>query len=59
MKNKKSNIVVLALIVVIVAITAVVIGWMLAKHTQVPVLSQPASITSGGGIGHRRCLEPV
>jgi lipopolysaccharide export LptBFGC system permease protein LptF len=37
MKNKKGNVAVIAIIIVIVAITAGVIGWMFAKKSQVSV----------------------
>jgi hypothetical protein len=49
MKNKKGNVAVIALIIVIVAITAGAIGWIFAKKAQEPsqkaVVTQPAPIT--------------
>jgi hypothetical protein len=48
MKNKKGNVAVIALIIVIVAITAGAIGWIFAKKTQAPVqqaaVIQPVSV---------------
>jgi len=44
MKNKKGNVVVIAIIVAIVAITAGVIGFLLAKKIQAPVV-EPAAQT--------------
>jgi len=38
MQNKKGNVVVIAIIVVIVAITAGIICWMFAKRSQAPIL---------------------
>ncbi|MDD5464630.1 MAG: hypothetical protein PHP62_05775 [Candidatus Moranbacteria bacterium] len=49
MKNKKGNAAVIAIIIVIVAITAGIVGWMFAKKSQAPdqqkVATQPTSIT--------------
>ena len=48
MKNKKGNVTVIALIIVIVAITAGFVGWMFAKKSQAPVqqtvVSQPIQV---------------
>jgi flagellar basal body-associated protein FliL len=49
MKNKKGNVTVIAIIIVIVAATAGFIGWSLAKKTQAPVqqqiaITQPTSV---------------
>ena len=50
MKNKKGNVAVITIIVVIVAITAGVVGWLLAKNSQAPApqsiaVQQPATTT--------------
>ena len=42
MKNKKGNVAVIAIIIVIVAITAGVVGWLVARKSQAPVVNQPA-----------------
>lgn len=43
MKNKKGNIAIISVIVAVAAITAGIVGWMLAKKSQVPV--QQTTIT--------------
>lgn len=49
MKNKKGNVAIIAIIIMIVAITAGVVGYLFAKKTQAPVaapvVTQPVSIT--------------
>lgn len=50
MKNKKGNVAVIAIIIVVVAITAGVIGWLLSNRNQTPVqqaaVTQPAPVKS-------------
>ncbi|HPN54671.1 MAG TPA: hypothetical protein PLB52_01950 [Candidatus Moranbacteria bacterium] len=49
MKNKKGNIVVITVIIIIVAITAGVIGWLFAKKSQMPIqqnITQKPATTS-------------
>lgn len=49
MKNKKGNVAIIAIIIVIVAITAGVIGWLLATKNQAPAqqaAAQPAPVKS-------------
>jgi len=43
MKNKKGNVAVITIIIVIVAITAGVIGWLIARTTQAPALQPVAT----------------
>ena len=42
MKNRKGNVAVIAVVIVTIAITAGVVGWMFAKKTQAPVPQQLA-----------------
>ena len=50
MRNKKGNVVVIAVIIVIVAISAGLVGWMFAKKTQTSenqaLVTQPAPIST-------------
>lgn len=46
MQNKKGDAVVIAIIIVIVAITAGVIGWMFAKKSQTPPRQEKVEISS-------------
>lgn len=55
MKTQKGNVAVIVLIIVVVAITAGIIGWMLAKKSQVSV-PQPEVLTT---LRSTKAIQPV